>query len=62
MSGFLQIARYLQEAGFEIGYIDCLDRFHPALGSFLGSQWLPARKKRGRFYFLFFNSRSRAKK
>lgn len=34
--GILQIAALLKKVGFEVEFIDCLDRFHPALVGFLG--------------------------
>jgi len=32
--GFLKIARILQDLGFKLDYIDCLDRLHPAMRRF----------------------------
>ncbi len=49
--GFLQIARSLIEAGIEVEYIDCLDRFHPALRPFVkGRNFLSRDSGCGNYY------------
>jgi hypothetical protein len=42
--GLLYIASYLRNIGYEINYIDCLDKFHPALLNWLGGKSLKVKK------------------
>jgi hypothetical protein len=42
--GLLYIASYLRNTGYEIHYIDCLDKFHPALLNWLGGKSLKVKK------------------
>ena len=42
--GLLYIASYLRNTGYEINYIDCLDKYHPALLNWLGGKSLKVKK------------------
>jgi radical SAM superfamily enzyme YgiQ (UPF0313 family) len=42
--GLLYIASYLRKIGYEISYIDCLDKFHPALLNWLGGKSLKVKR------------------